>query len=758
MARTAVLGFPRIGPDRELKFALEDFWRGQLSTDDLTGTAASVRLHNLRMGQRAGIDVLPVGDFAYYDHVLDAAELVGWIAARHGGAEASGLNDHFVAACGAPRAAPLALSRWFDTGYHYLVPELHDDQPIALRSESLAKWLDQMNEARALGLEGVRPVLIGPFSLLMLSTVAGERLSRLPELTRVYREILEALREAGATEVQLDEPCLVLDQRSDALDAFSAAYMELLTDAPLEVALVTYFGGLDDAVLTRISPLKLAEVHVDLVRAPGRLEAVLEHLPQGARLSAGVIDGSNVWAVDPDRALSTLDRIVAAIGSERLTIAPSCSLLHVPYSAAREQALDAELKSWLAFGEEKLAELALLQLALAASADERDGLLADARARFASRASSPMVRDDAVRARTDAVSSSDYERGVPIAERLATQAERLALPELPTTTMGALPQTTEIRRARTERGTGEISDADYVAAVRRQIDEMIELQEMLELDVLVHGEPERRDLVEYFGERLSGFALSEFGWVQTYGNRAVKPPILYGDVARRDPMVLEWWRYAQSITERPVKATVTGPVTILQRSFVRDDQPSRETCLQIALAIHDEVVDLDAADAPIIQIDEAALGEGLPLRRADRAGYAEWAIDCLRLTTAPARAATQIHMHLCHFGAREFIDGICRMGADVISTDDMTQLDALGELDYPGGVGPGMYDVHARQIASAADLEAVLERAEQQIPRDRLWVNPSCGLKTRPWPETIRALTNLIQAAKNRRAEVASRR
>jgi 5-methyltetrahydropteroyltriglutamate--homocysteine methyltransferase len=758
MARTAVLGFPRIGPERELKFALEDFWRAQISAADLTATGTRVRLRNLRMGQLAGIDVVPVGDFAYYDHVLDAAELVGGIAARHGGPEATGLNDHFIAACGAPRAAPLALARWFDTGYHHLVPELEDNRPFELRPESLSKWLDHMSEARELGLEGARPVLMGPFSLLLLSSVAGGALRRLPALIVVYREILGALREAGATEVQLDEPCLTLDQSADALHAFSAAYTELLTDAPVEVALATYFGGLDDAVLTRIRSLKLAEVHVDLVRAPGRLEAVLEHLPEGARLSAGVIDGRNVWAVDPDRALSMLDRIVEAIGTERLTIAPSCSLMHVPYSAAREQALDAELRSWLAFGDEKLAELALLQRALGATADARDALLADARARCVSRATSPMTRDDGVRTRTTALSASDYERGLPIAERLERQAERLQLPELPTTTMGALPQTTEIRRARTERGIGEISDADYVAAVRRQIDEMIELQEMLELDVLVHGEPERRDLVEYFSERLSGFALSEFGWVQTYGNRAAKPPILYGDVARRDPMVVEWWRYAQSITERPVKATVTGPVTILQRSFVRDDQPRRETCRQIALAIHDEVVDLDAADAAIVQIDEAALGEGLPLRRADRAEYADWAIDCVRLTTAPARAGTQIHLHLCHVGADEFVKGIGRMGADVISTDDMMPLEALAELDYPGGVGPGMYDVHARRIPSAADLERVLERAEQLIPRDRLWVNPSCGLKTRAWPETIRALTNLVQAAKNRRAEMASPR
>jgi 5-methyltetrahydropteroyltriglutamate--homocysteine methyltransferase len=758
MARTAVLGFPRIGPERELKFALEDFWRGQLPVQLLAETATRLRSRNLTTAQLAGIDVVPVGDFAYYDHVLDAAELVGVIATRHGGAEASGLNDHFVAACGTPRAAPLALARWFDTGYHYLVPEVVDDQTFELRAESLTKWLDDINEARALGLEHIRPVLIGPFSLLMLSTVAGQQLSRLPELTLVYSEILSALHAAGATEVQLDEPCLVLDQSADALDAFAAAYAELLAESPLEVALVTYFAGLDDAVLARISSLRLAELHVDLVRAPDRLEAVLEHLPGGARLSAGVIDGRNVWAVDVDRALNTLDRIVAVIGSDRLTIAPSCSLLHVPYTAAREQDLDPQLQSWLAFGDEKLEELTLLQRALTATADQRDVLLADARARSASRAASPIARDGSVRTRTTALTPSDYDRGDPIGERLAQQAERLQLPELPTTTMGALPQTTEIRRARTERGSGEISDVDYIAAVRRQIDEMIELQEMLELDVFVQGEPERRDLVEYFSERLSGFALSEFGWVQTYGNRAVKPPILYGDVARRDPMVVDWWHYAQSITERPVKATVTGPVTILQRSFVRDDQPSRETCLQIALAIHDEVADLDAADAAIVQIDEAALGEGVPLRRADRAAYVRWATDCLRLTTSPARAATQIHMHLCEIGAEEFIEGIGRIGADVISTDDMRALEALGELDYPGGVGPGIYDVQTRRIPTAEDLEMMLERAEQLIPRDRLWVNPNCGLKTRPWPETLGALSNLVQAAKNRRAEVGSPR
>lgn len=756
MARTAVLGFPRIGPDRELKFALEDYWQERISADDLTETGARLRQFNLRAAAQAGINVVPVGDFAYYDHVLDAAELVGVIAARHGGAEASGFNEHFVAACGAPHAAPLALSRWFDTGYHFLVPELSDDQSFAIRAESLSKWTEHLREAQSTGLERARAVLVGPFSLLALSTGPTAPLQLLPALTAAYKEILSELAAAGATEVQLDEPCLILDHAPEVLDAFSATYAELLADAPLEITLATYFGGLDDGVLARIRPLELAELHVDLVSAPDRLDAVLANLPEGARLSAGVIDGRNVWAADLDRALAVLDRAVAAIGSDRLTIAPSCSLLHVPYSAAREEEMAAELRSWLAFGEEKLAELALLGQAIDASDDDRDALLVDARARSSARERSSLTHDEAVRARAAALTPGDYERSAPIRERLTAQAERLPLPELPTTTMGALPQTTEIRRARTEHGSGELSEDDYGIAVRRQIDEMITLQEMLELDVLVHGEPERRDMVEYFSDLLNGFVLSQYGWVQTYGNRAAKPPILYGDVSRREPMVVEWWSYAKSMTQRPVKATVTGPTTILQRSFVRDDQPPQETCVQIALALRDEVVELDRAGAPIIQIDEAALGEGLPVRRADRAQYAEWTIDCLRLTVATARAETQIHMHVCQLEADVLINGVCRMGPDAISTDDMTPLDALAELDYPGGVGLGMYDVQSRRIPNTTDLEALLEQAEARIPRDRLWVNPNCGLKTRHWPETIRGLTNLIQAAKNRRAEVLS--
>lgn len=759
MARTAVLGFARIGPDRQLKFALEDFWRGNIPAGELRDAASGIRVANLLTAQHAGIDVVPVGDFAYYDHVLDAAELVGVIADRHGGTGAHGLEDHFIAACGAPHAAPLSLARWFDTQYHHLVPELSDDQAFELRAESLSKWVEQMDEARVLGFDGARPVLLGPFSLLALSGGAANPLGLLGKLTVAYRQILDALAQAGATEVQIDEPSLVLDHGEPALDAFGAAYAELLDDAPVDVALATYFGGLDDAVLARVAPLKLAELHVDLVTAPERLDAVLAGLPSGARLSAGVVDGRNVWAADPDRALGMLDRIVAAIGSDRLTIATSCSLLHVPFSAAREQSIDSELRGWLAFGEEKLAELTLLKRALGAPAQERDALLADQRERVSARAGSAQTRNDAVRARMGALFPGDYERLAPIDERREAQADRLPLPELPTTTLGSLPMTTEIRRARLGRGKGEISGEEYAAAVRRQIDEMIELQEMLELDVLVHGEPERRDAVEYFAGELTGFAFSEFGWVQTYGNRTLTPPILYGDVARRTPAVVDWWRYAQSLTERPVKWTLTGPVTILQRSFVRDDLPERETCLQIALALHDELAEFDAAGAPIIQIDEPALHEGLPLRRADRADHAAWTTDCVRMVAAPARPETRIHVQ-CHVEGDELLDAVASLDADVLSLLGSgsweAQLDAIDQLDPPGAIGLGMFDVDARRIPSATDFESLLAQAEQRIGRDRLWLHPGGAFKTRPWPETIRAMGNLVEASRNRRAQVAS--
>jgi 5-methyltetrahydropteroyltriglutamate--homocysteine methyltransferase len=754
MARTAVLGFPRIGANRELKAALEDCWAGRSKAAALQQTARTLRAENLSQAAQAGIDVLPVGDFALYDHVLDVAEMMGIIAERHGGAAAGGLPAHFLAARGTDGVAPLEMTKWFDTNYHYLVPEVHEDQAFELRPD---RWIAHLREARELGVAS-RPVVLGPVSLLLLSKGLSEPLQLLPRLTEPYAELLRMLAAEGAVEVQLDEPVLVMDRSESELDAFASSYATLAAAGGPEICLATYFGGLDAAALTRISALTIGELHVDLVRAPEQLDAVVDALPAEARLSAGVVNGRNVWAIDPDHALDRLEQIAEVIGTERLTIAPSCSLLHVPYSAEREEGLDPELRSWLAFGKEKLAELGLLARALGADAQERDELLADSRRRVASRRSSARTNDSSVRARAASLAPTDYERDTPIDARLRVQQKRLDLPTLPTTTIGSFPQTPEIRQARREHRAGELGDAGYDAFLDGQIAMVVNEQEELRLDVLVHGEPERNDMVEYFGEQLAGFAFSSWGWVQSYGSRCVKPPILFGDVSRPEPMTVRWWQAAQALTEKPMKGMLTGPVTILQWSFVRDDQPRRETCTQIALAIQDEVSDLEAAGAAIIQIDEAALREGLPLRRSDQDDYVRWAIDAFRLTAAQARPDTQIHTHMCYSEFAEMIEHIARLDADVISIEasrsGMELLEVFQDFDYPGQIGPGVYDIHSPRVPSVAEIEGLLTLAEERIPRAQLWVNPDCGLKTRAWPETRASLRNLIEAAHRRRAVV----
>jgi 5-methyltetrahydropteroyltriglutamate--homocysteine methyltransferase len=745
MARTAVLGFPRIGPERELKFALEAHWAGRAPDAELEAVARRLRAGHLDAGRRAGIDVLPVGDFALYDHVLDTAAMAGLVAERHRG-------GGFAAARGGEGVRPLELTKWFDTNYHYLVPELESGQRFRLDAD---KWLAHLAEAAALG-TGARPVVLGPFSLLLLAKGAGNPLALLPGLTGIYAELLARLAAAGAREVQLDEPCLVLDRTDAELDAFAGAYATLLAPGAPSVCLATYFAGLPPAALARVAALAPAELHVDLVRAPEQLGAALAALPEATRLSAGVIDGRNVWATDPDRALDLLDRAVAAIGSDRVTIAPSCSLLHVPYRAAREEQLDPELRGWLAFGEEKLAELVRLRRALDAGRDDRDELLADARARVASRRASARTHDPLVRRRAAQLPDVARRRITPLAERAAVQRERLGLPELPTTTIGSFPQTPQIRDARRRHRAGTLADGAYDAFLADEVAHVIRAQESLGLDVLVHGEPERNDMVEHFGERLDGFAISAHGWVQSYGSRCVKPPILFGDVARPAPMTVRWWQHAQRLTDRPVKGMLTGPVTILQWSFVRDDQPRRETCTQIALAIADEVADLQAAGAAIIQVDEAALREGLPLRRADRDAYLRWAVDCFLLATAPARAETQLHTHMCYSEFGDMAEHIARLDADVISIEAsrsaMELLDTFRDIDYPGQIGPGVYDIHSPRVPGVEELERLLELAEERFGRAGLWVNPDCGLKTRGWEETNAALANLVEAAQRRRA------
>jgi 5-methyltetrahydropteroyltriglutamate--homocysteine methyltransferase len=732
MARTAVLGLPRVGPNRELKFALEAFWAGKLGADELEATARELRRGAWERARATGIDVIPSGDFSRYDHVLDTACALGVLDPA----------DLFAHARGTATRKPLEMTKWFDTNYHYLVPELTRDQRFTLDA---SHWTGPLQEAAALGLQ-TRPVVLGPLTFLELAK--GDK-PPLEALVPVYVELLEALAAAGAREVQLDEPCLALDRTPAELDAYAEAFAAL-AQAPVDVCLATYFAPADP----RVFALPAAEVHLDLVRAPEQLATALEQAT--GRLSLGVIDGRNVWAADLDRALEHVDDAVAALGGDRVTITPSCSLLHVPYEAARETGIDARVRPWLAFCAEKLDELRVLG---AAVEGDRDTLLAPSRAVTSARRTSALTNDPAVRARAGALAASDYERGAPYPERREAQRERTPLPELPTTTIGSFPQTAEIRAARRALKAGTIELEAYERFMKAQIAEVISHQEHVGLDVLVHGEPERNDMVEYFGEQLRGFAFSEHGWVQSYGSRCVKPPILFGDVSRPEAMTVRWWRHAQSLTDKPMKGMLTGPVTILQWSFVRDDQPRRETCTQLALAIQDEVADLEAAGCFAIQVDEAALREGLPLRRADQDAYVRWAVDCFRLTVAPARPDTQIHTHMCYSEFNAIMEHIVRLDADVLSIEasrsGMEVLHAFaGELEYPNEIGPGVYDIHSPRVPSVEEMERLLELAEARVGRDRLWVNPDCGLKTRGWNEVRPALQNLVAAAHRRRAAV----
>jgi 5-methyltetrahydropteroyltriglutamate--homocysteine methyltransferase len=760
MARTAVLGLPRIGPDRELKFALERYWAGGIGPSELLETARGLRAANWQRARAAGIDVIPSGDSSLYDHVLDTAWALGAVPARFGDLDRDELDSYFALARGTAEQRPLEMTKWFDTNYHYLVPELERRQRFELRAEH---WTGPLREAAALGI-ATRPVVLGPLSFLLLSKGLDSPLEALDDLVPVYAALLGELADAGAREVQIDEPCLALDRTGSELDAFAAAWSALSAGADLDLCLATYFAGLAvDGTLERVLTLPSAEVHLDLVRVPGQLEPALAALDETAtRLSLGVLDGRNVWAADLDAALDRIDAASAALGSERVTIAPSCSLLHVPHAAARETGIDPEVRGWLAFCAEKLAELGLLAEAAGAPSERRDELLAAAREAIVTRRTSAHTNDAAVRERVGSLGPADYDRGAPAPARREAQRARVALPELPTTTIGSYPQTDEIRGARRELREGRIDEAAYERFLEGQIAHVIEVQERLGLDVLVHGEPERNDMVEYFGQQLDGFAFSEHGWVQSYGSRCVKPPILYGDVSRPAPMTVRWWRHAQSLSDKPVKGMLTGPVTILQWSFVRDDQPRRETCTQIALAVQDEVLDLEHAGAFAIQVDEAALREGLPLQRAAQDEWVRWAVDCFRLTVAPAREDTQIHTHMCYSEFNDIMEHIVRLDADVLSIEasrsDMEVLDAFaGELDYPNDIGPGVYDIHSPRVPSVEEVERLLELAESRIGRERLWVNPDCGLKTRRWEEVLPALENMLTATRRRRAASAVR-
>jgi 5-methyltetrahydropteroyltriglutamate--homocysteine methyltransferase len=763
----ATLGFPRIGAKRELKTALESHWAGKTDADALVATAADLRAAAWKRQRDLGADIIPSNDFSLYDHVLDTVAMVGGVPAIYGwqGGEV-GLETYFAMARGAAggnhedcahghshdnAGAPAAeMTKWFDTNYHYLVPEFTADQKFQLGSN---KVLNEYIEARTLGIE-TRPVLLGPVSFLLLSKTTGgafDPLTLLPALLPVYAQVLKALNEAGAQWVQIDEPCLVLDLTEAAREAFATAYADLAKAGP-KLMLTTYFGALGDNLATALG-LPVHGLHVDLVRAPEQLGAVLEGARADLVLSLGVIDGRNIWKADLNAILDRVEPIVAS--GREVVLAPSCSLLHCPIDLERETGLDGEVKNWLAFAVQKIAELAVLGKALNQGRSSVRAVLDAATAAVASRRTSARINDPAVQARA-AVSDEKLGRRLsPFQTRRRIQREKLHLPDYPTTTIGSFPQTPEVRKARADHDKHVIDDAAYDVFLRAETAAAVRWQEEAGLDVLVHGEFERNDMVQYFGEQLSGFVFTKHAWVQSYGSRYVRPPIIFGDVSRPQPMTVEWWRYAQSLTERPMKGMLTGPVTILNWSFVRDDQPRSATCRQLAFAIRDEVVDLEKAGAPIIQIDEAALREGLPLRKGDWQHYLDWAVECFRITASGVEDATQIHTHMCYSEFNDIIASIGAMDADVISIETarskMELLDAFAGYHYPAEIGPGVYDIHSPRVPAVEEMASLLSAAAGRLPADQLWVNPDCGLKTRKWPEVRLAIANMVTAARSAR-------
>lgn len=753
MAIAHNLGVPRIGVGRELKWALGSYLKGEQGPERLLAIGRALRARHWRLQQEAGLDQVPVGDFSLYDQVLDHSAMLGVVPERFGpfGARVD-LDTYFRMARGrAPKGEPAAaceMTKWFDTNYHYIVPELRADQVFRLASEKL---FDEVEEARALGLTP-RPVLIGPLTYLWLAKTRGgdfDRLVLLERLLPVYGEILARLKGQGVDWVQIDEPILVLDLPTDWRLAFEWAYSQLTGNRP-KLLLTTYFGALGDN-LHRACHLPVDGLHLDLVRAPEQLERVIDWLPGTKVLSVGIIDGRNVWRADLSGILDRLEPLHARLG-ERLWVAPSCSLLHVPVDLEQEDGLDAEIRAWMAFATQKIGEVCVIKQALEQGRETVAETLRASDAAVTSRRGSARLQRPDVRGRAAAVDDAQARRQSVYAARAEVQQARFGLPPYPTTTIGSFPQTREIRAARRDHKSGQLDDSGYAASMREQIAIAVQAQESYGIDVLVHGEPERNDMVEYFGEQLDGFVFTRNGWVQSYGSRCVKPPVIFGDVARPAPMTVDWTRYAQSLTERPMKGMLTGPVTILQWSFVRDDQPRAETCMQIALALRDEVQDLEQAGIGIIQIDEPAFREGLPLRRADWPGYLEWAVGCFRIASCGVEDATQIHTHMCYSEFNDIIAAIADLDADVITIEtarsDMELLDAFSDFDYPNEIGPGVYDIHSPNVAQIEAMIGLMRKAAERIPPARLWVNPDCGLKTRGWPEVEASLRNMVEAAR----------
>ncbi|WP_175633046.1 5-methyltetrahydropteroyltriglutamate--homocysteine S-methyltransferase [Pedobacter ghigonis] len=767
--QTHNLGYPRIGSNRELKKASEQYWAGKITLAELLSKGRNIADQNWKLQQDAGIDLIPSNDFSYYDQILDMSLTVGAIPKRYNQVVLQKTNNeldlYFAMARGYQKdgldITAMEMTKWFDTNYHYIVPEFYKNQEFSLFS---GKIVNEFVRAKQLGINS-KPVIIGPVSYLLLGKEkeAGfDKIDLIKKLLPVYLQILTELKDQGAEWIQFDEPFLALDINEKARAAYNYVYAEIRKQFPqLKVLVATYFEGLKDN-LTLATSLPVQALHIDLVRCPKQLDEVLNAIPATLTLSLGVVDGRNVWKNDFEQSLAIIKKAMAQLGSERVLIAPSCSLLHSPCDLnleTNEKTLTPEIKQWLAFAKQKIDEVVTLK-ALTEETPTQEALakLTENKNAIESRRTSALIHNTAVKQRVSAITDKDAQRENAFSSRKKTQQDILKLPLFPTTTIGSFPQTTEVRNWRAQFKKGEITPAEYDALLKKETEEAIRWQEEIGIDVLVHGEFERNDMVEYFGEQLNGFTFTKNGWVQSYGSRCVKPPIIYGDVNRPKAMTVYWTAFAQSLTPTLVKGMLTGPVTILQWSFVRNDQPRWVTCNQIALAIRDEVVELEAAGIKVIQIDEPAIREGLPLRQTDWQAYLKWAVTAFKISASGVKDETQIHTHMCYSEFNDIIQHIADMDADVItiecSRSQMELLDAFADFKYPNEIGPGVYDIHSPRVPSRAEMVQLLEKAKAVVPADQLWVNPDCGLKTRHWDETKKALIEMVAAAQEMREEV----
>ena len=771
MLKTASLGFPRIGANRELKKAVESYWKKTSSSstrsatesdaDDLQKSAAEIRAKNWQAQKDAGIAYIPSNDFSFYDQVLDTLALFGAVPERFNFAGGNvDLDLRFAMARGAQRdgidVTAMEMTKWFDTNYHYIVAEFKKGQQFKLSS---TKIFDEYLEAKNLGIE-TRPVVIGPLTFLLLGKAVdgSNKLDLLDNLLGAYAELFKKLQEIGVKDVQIDEPFLVTDLSGEAVKDYAKAYAQIKqASGSIKLHLATYFDNLNDNAALAFS-LGTSSVHVDLVRAPEQFGEVLGLVKADQSLSLGLVDGRNIWINNLEDSVSIAKKAVEKLGKDRVIVAPSCSLIHTPVDLASEDKLDAELKSWLSFATQKLSELAVIAKAAGSQESEVKAAVEANKAALANRKSSKRIHDDAVKQRVAAIDESLMNRKSGFDARKKIQLGHINLPLLPTTTIGSFPQTKEVRKYRADFKAGTISSEVYEKFVQEETTRTIRFQEEIGLDVLVHGEFERNDMVEYFGEQLKGFFFTKNGWVQSYGSRCVKPPVIFGDVSRPKPMTVEWAKYAQSQTKKIMKGMLTGPITILQWSFVRDDQPRKDTALQIAFAIRDEVCDLEKAGIKIVQIDEAALREGLPIRKANWAQYLKWAVEAFRISASGVEDRTQIHTHMCYSEFNDIIAAIADMDADVISIEtsrsQMELLNAFVNFKYPNEIGPGVYDIHSPRVPKQEEMESLLKKALDVLKPEQIWVNPDCGLKTRDWPETKLALQLMVDATKAVRAQI----